>query len=80
MNYSGRITLLLLSLTTLCFFLIYGNDYNPYLLTFGAIHAGIAWLIGNLYDCYRFLSFNDYMTRVYNRRYGYKVIPKLISV
>jgi diguanylate cyclase (GGDEF)-like protein len=80
MKYNGRITLLLLSLLTSCVFLIFGKSFNPYLLTFSILHAGIAWLFGSLYDRYRFLSFNDYLTRVFNRRYGYKVIPKLISI
>ena len=79
MKYNGRITLLLLSLITSCVFLIYGNNFNLYLLAFSVIHAGIAWIIGTLYDRYRFLSFNDYLTKIYNRRYGYKVIPRLIS-
>jgi diguanylate cyclase (GGDEF)-like protein len=79
MKYNGRITLLLLSLLTSCVFLVFGKSYNPYLLTFSVINAGIAWLFGGLYDRYKFLSFNDYLTKVYNRRYGYKVIPKLIT-
>lgn len=80
MKYNGRITLLLLSLLTSCVFLVFGNNYNPYLLIFSVVNAGIAWLFGSLYDQYKFLSFNDYLTKVYNRRYGYKVIPKLISL
>lgn len=80
MKYNGRITLLLLSLLTSCVFLIFGKNYNLYLLIFSVMNAGIAWLFGSLYDQYKFLSFNDYLTKVYNRRYGYKVIPKLISL
>lgn len=80
MKYNGRITLLLLSLLTSCVFLIFGKNYNLYLLIFSVMNAGIAWLFGSLYDRYKFLSFNDYLTKVYNRRYGYKVIPKLISL
>ena len=77
MNYYGRVSLLsfsILSMTNVC--LIMGKGLNTLFFVFASLHAVISWFIGKLFDHYRFLSYHDPLTGVFNRRYVYKVFPK----
>lgn len=79
MKYTGRITLLSLSLCVSLFEFILGTDSSLTEAFIDIFYTGIAWYVGRLYDQLKFLSFNDYLTKVYNRRYGDAVIPKLLK-
>lgn len=79
MKYTGRITLLLLSLSVSLIEFILGRDLDISEVFLDTIMAGLSWFIGGLYDKLIFVSYRDYLTKVYNRRYGGKVIPKLLE-
>lgn len=78
MKYTGRISLVALSLSVSLVEFVLGRDTNVSEFYFDFTFAVIAWYVGGLYDKSIFLSFNDSLTKVYNRRYADKVIPKLI--
>lgn len=79
MKRTGRITLLSLYLLVLIIEKLLGKD-----LSFGEIigdigYGVLAWYAGRVYDKLKFIAYNDYLTKVYNRRYGNEIIPKLIQ-
>jgi diguanylate cyclase (GGDEF)-like protein len=78
MKYTGRVTLLLLSLTASIIEFSLGIDIEKSEIYFDLVAAALAWYVGGLYDQLKFLSFNDYLTKTYNRRYADQVIPKLL--
>jgi diguanylate cyclase (GGDEF)-like protein len=77
MKYTGRVTLLFISLTASIIEFLLGIDIEKFELYFD-IAAALAWYVGGLYEELKFLSFKDYLTKTYNRRYGDQVIPKLL--
>lgn len=60
--------------------LVLAEEIAPLAIIFSCIYVGFAWLIGHLFDKYHFLTFRDPLTKVYNRRYGYKVIPRMLTL
>ena len=70
MKYRGRFILLFLSLASAWIYLIVGNvEVIPFTI-FTLIHVSFSWFIGGWYDKYRYLSYHDPLTGVYNRRYA----------
>ncbi|OLS35401.1 GGDEF domain-containing protein [Bacillus sp. MRMR6] len=78
MKYTGRVTLLLLSLTASIIEFLLGIDIERFEVYFDISAAALAWYVGGLYDKLKFLSFKDYLTKINNRRYADQVIPKLL--
>ena len=79
MNYTGRITLFSMYLAVLLTELLLGKDFNWGDSIGDILFAILAWGVGSIIDRLRFLSFNDFLTQVHNRRYGDKIIPKLLN-
>ena len=79
MKYTGRIFLLIVFLFASITDYVIGKDIEIIMLVIDFLIAIFAWIIGGFYDKYRFLSYHDYLTQVYNRRYGDKVLPKLLK-
>ncbi|MUK87503.1 diguanylate cyclase [Ornithinibacillus sp. L9] len=79
MRYTGRITFCTLMITSSVthFFLV--DQIQPLAIIFSIFYTVLSWIVGYSYDKYRFLSYRDPLTMVYNRRYGYKVIPKMLA-
>lgn len=78
MKYTGRITLLLISITASLSEHILGIESNSYEKLLDCLFAVIAWFVGGLYDKLTFLSNKDALTGNYNRRFIEKVIPRLL--
>ena len=71
MKYWGRFVLLFLSIVTAWINILFGNvEVGPFTL-FTIIHVVFSWFIGSWYDKYRYLSYHDPLTGVYNRMYAY---------
>jgi diguanylate cyclase (GGDEF)-like protein len=70
MKYRGRFILLFLSLASAWIYLIVGNVEVISFTIFTLIHVSFTWFIGGWYDKYRYLSYHDPLTGVYNRRYA----------
>jgi len=75
-TYRGRIALLFLSLLTSFFYYVLGNELSLLSLVFSLLHAAVSWVFGGWYDKYRFLSYHDPLTGVYNRRYAHFIFEK----
>ncbi|MFB4471721.1 GGDEF domain-containing protein [Oceanobacillus caeni] len=76
MKYYGRFILLILSLTyTLIYSIVGIVEIIPFTI-FIIIHAGFSWFIGSWYDKFKYLSYHDPLTGVYNRRYAYIFFEK----
>lgn len=77
MKYRGRIALLFLSLLTSFIFLVNGDDVScPLFIIYSFFHAAFLWVFGGWYDKYKYLSYYDPLTGVFNRRYAYNVFEK----
>ena len=71
MKYWGRFVLLFLAIVTAWINILFGNvEVGPFTL-FTGIHVVFSWFIGSWYDKYRYLSYHDPLTGVYNRMYAY---------
>ncbi|SHG05747.1 GGDEF domain-containing protein [Ornithinibacillus halophilus] len=79
MGYTGRITILILITTTTVTNFIIADNIEPLAIVFSLIFVALSWFIGGFYDKYHFLSYHDSLTKVFNRRYGYIFIPKMLS-
>ena len=77
MKYTGRISLVVLSLSVSIIEIVLGRDVVVSEFFTDIIFAAIAWYVGGLYDKATFFAYNDSLTKVYNRRYADKVVPKL---
>lgn len=80
MRYTGRITFFILIITTSVTHLMLADQVEPLAVILSCIYAGLGLVVGYLYDKYHYLTFKDPLTKVYNRRYGYKVIPHKITM
>ncbi|MBU8791130.1 GGDEF domain-containing protein [Oceanobacillus caeni] len=79
MEYYGRFILLILSLTSASVYSIVGRVDIILFTIFTFIHAGFSWFIGGWYDKFRYLSYHDPLTGVYNRRYAYIYFEKQLK-
>lgn len=79
MKYTGRITLIFLSLLTSFVSLADGDERGAFFFVFCIFHASLSWVFGGWYDKAKFLSYHDPLTGVYNRRYAYKVFEKKLQ-
>lgn len=79
MEYLGRIILLSLAIVLSLTYYLLDREFNAVRLFFDVIVAIVSWYLGYLFDRLRFLAFNDHLTKVYNRRYGDRHIPKLLQ-
>lgn len=70
MKYRGRFILLFLSLTSAWIYSIVGYVEVISFTIFTLIHVSFLWFIGGRFDKYRYLSYHDPLTGVYNRRYA----------
>jgi diguanylate cyclase (GGDEF)-like protein len=77
MKYTGRITLVGISLFFSLFFLFsFKVNMLPFMLIFIATVL-MAWFLGEQYDRAKFYGEKDYLTEAYNRRFVYEVFPKI---
>ena len=81
MKYKGRIivviVVLVLTLVIRGYAILYYN-YPPFKFPlFGLIILLVFWWLGKQYDMVKFLSENDALTKIYNRRYVIHTFPKL---
>ncbi|RKQ27557.1 GGDEF domain-containing protein [Oceanobacillus halophilus] len=79
MRYTGRFTLFLLIIITSITQMVLAERLVPLAIIFSCVYASLGWYIGYLYDKYHFLTFKDPLTKVYNRRYGDKMIPRMLT-
>lgn len=79
MKYQGRMILLFMSLLTSFIFLVIGNVVSPLFVIISLFHAAVSWFIGEWFDKYKYYSYRDPLTGVFNRRYAYKVFEKKLQ-
>jgi diguanylate cyclase (GGDEF)-like protein len=79
MKYTGRITLLFISISVSILECMFGLDIENGEIFFDIAIAVIAWGVGWSLDKMIFLSNKDHLTGLYNRRFIDKIMPKLIS-
>ncbi|WP_379969195.1 GGDEF domain-containing protein [Ectobacillus sp. sgz5001026] len=81
MKYNGRITGLVVMIVVIQALREYGvlyYNYPPYGFPFISLGlAPVFWWLGKQYDMVKFLSENDPLTKIYNRRYIYRIFPKI---
>lgn len=81
MRYKGRIILIIVALVSTSVIRGYGILYYNYPFYqfpfFGLIFLLVCWWLGKQYDMVKFLSDNDTLTKIYNRRYVFHAFPKL---
>lgn len=70
MNYRGRLTLVFLSILSMIISWVSEVSINPLFVIFSIFHITCSWVIGGVLDKYRFYSYYDPLTGVYNRRYA----------
>src|SRR5690625_998122 len=79
MKNVGKIVLILLSILMSTTVSIVWHVFNPIYITFAFIHMCISWLLGARYDQFKFLSYHDPLTGIYNRLYAYENIDKILD-
>ncbi|MDS9471864.1 GGDEF domain-containing protein [Sporosarcina pasteurii] len=80
MKYRGRFILLFISLVSACVYLVIGNVQIIPFTIFTLIEFSFSWFIGGWYDKYRYLSYHDPLTGVYNRRYAYMHLERYFKI
>lgn len=79
MKYTARITLSLISVFVSSAEFFIESAINSYELIFNALMTILAWYVGGLVDKFVFLSQKDFLTKVYNRRFIDKRMPKMLK-
>jgi diguanylate cyclase (GGDEF)-like protein len=81
MKYTGRITIVIVTLVLILVIRVYGVlylNYSPFKFPFfGMVIILIFWWLGKKYDMVKFHSERDALTKIYNRRYVSHTFPKL---
>lgn len=78
MKYTGRISILSLFLIVIAIYIWICGEVKTLHIVVSLVVAPVFWYIGKVYDKSIFYSYNDYLTGIYNRRYCYTIIPKLL--
>ena len=71
MKYYGRFILLFLSLISALIYSLVGSIETMLFIPLIFLHGVLSWFIGSWYDKFKYLSYHDPLTGVYNRRYAY---------
>lgn len=79
MRYTGRISLVMVSLLGSIFEHFLGVEVSKTEILFDLLFTIFAWFVGTAFDKLKFLSEKDFLTEVYNRRYVDKIADNLFN-
>ena len=79
MKYTGRITLVLISIAASSVEYLLDIDIDKSEVLIDIVLTVMAWFFGGLYDKVKFLSENDPLTLLSNRRYVDKIVSRLFK-
>jgi len=79
MKYTGRITLVLISIAASFMEYLLSVEITKSEIAVDLLFTAMAWFFGGLYDKVKFLSENDPLTMLSNRRYVDKVVSSVFK-